>query len=132
MKRLAFFKISLWKKKIKKGRKKSVALIRKLNLPAAALLRNKLSSASRTITSHCFPGIKSNFSKPKGPNLNIMPQQRQEMAMGNECMLGSCGGQKPGSHTGEEKGAKAVGEQGKSQTGERHRNAGHQKTLNGK
>lgn len=31
--------------------------------------------------------------------------------MGNECMLGRCGGQKPGLHTGEEKGAKAVGEQ---------------------
>lgn len=35
------------------------------------MLRNKLSSASKTITSHCFPGIKSNLSKPKGPNLNI-------------------------------------------------------------
>lgn len=34
--------------------------------------------------------------------------------MENECMLGRCGGQKPGLHTGEEKGAKAVGEQGES------------------
>lgn len=93
----------------------SVALIRELNLPAAALLRNKLSSASKIITSHCFPGIKSNFSKPKGPNLNIMHSKGRkwqwEMAM---CMLGRCGGQKPGLNTGEEKGAKAVREQGES------------------
>lgn len=47
--------------------------------------------------------------------------------MGNEYVLGRCGGQKPGSHTGEEKGAKVVGEQGKSQTSEGYRNAGHQK-----
>lgn len=47
--------------------------------------------------------------------------------MGNECMLGRCGGQKPGLHTGEEKGAKAVQEQGESQTSEGQRNAGHRK-----
>lgn len=43
--------------------------------------------------------------------------------MGNECMLGRLGGQKPGLHIGE-KGAEAVGDHGESWTSEQQRNAG--------
>lgn len=131
---LSFFKNSPWKNIKKKkggGGGGSVALIRGLNLPAAALLRNKLSSASKTITSHCFPGIKSNLSKPKGPNLNIMHSKGRKWQWEMSVCWGDVEG-KNQVYTWEEKGAKAVEEQGESWTSEGQRNAGHQKNLNGK
>lgn len=57
---------------MEKKREKRVALIREPSLPAVALLGNKLSAASKTVTSQGFPGIKSNYSKSNRPNLNTM------------------------------------------------------------
>lgn len=86
-------------------------------------LRNALSAASETGTSYGFPGIKTNYSKPNGPNLNYNAQQRQETTMGNECVLGRFGGGKTGLQRREQKAAEAAGDQGESWTCERQRNA---------